>query len=127
MSWVALMALGATIVIAGGGIDISVGSIFGLAALGTAAVLQGLDENASAWLVLPVAGVVALGIGLVCGLINGAIVVGLRMHPFIVTLGDVEHLPRPGADLGADQVPADERPVAAAGTYQPLCGLAARA
>jgi len=26
-------------------------------------------------------------IGAVCGLINGALVVGLRMHPFIVTLG----------------------------------------
>jgi ribose/xylose/arabinose/galactoside ABC-type transport system permease subunit len=87
MSWIALMAVGATIVIAGGGIDISVGSIFGLAALGTAAVLQGFAEDASAWLVIPVAAAVALGIGLLCGLINGAIVVGLRMHPFIVTLG----------------------------------------
>lgn len=87
MSWIALMAVGATIVIAAGGIDISVGSIFGLAALGTAAVLQSFAEHASAWLVLPVAVVVGLGIGLLCGLINGAIVVGLRMHPFIVTLG----------------------------------------
>ncbi len=87
MSWIAIMAVGATVAIAGGGIDISVGSVFGLAALGTAAVLQRFDEQASGWLVVPAAAAVALGIGLLCGLLNGAIVVGLRMHPFIVTLG----------------------------------------
>ena len=87
MSWIAIMAVGATFVIAAGGIDISVGSIFGLAALGTAAVLQRFDEHASGWVVLPTAVTVALGIGLACGLLNGALVVGLRMHPFIVTLG----------------------------------------
>lgn len=87
MSWMAIMALGVTIVVISGGIDISVGSIFGLSALGTAAVLQNMPENASAWHVLPVAVAVPVGIGLVCGLINGALVVGLRMHPFIVTLG----------------------------------------
>ncbi len=87
MSWMAIMAIGVTLVIVAGGIDISVGSIFGLAALGTAAVLQNFPENASRWAVLPVAVIVPLGIGLLCGLVNGALVVGLRMHPFIVTLG----------------------------------------
>jgi len=87
MSWMAIMAIGVTFVIISGGIDISVGSIFGLAALGTAAVLQNFPDTASAWVVLPVAILVPLTIGLICGLINGAIVVGLRMHPFIVTLG----------------------------------------
>ena len=87
MSWMAIMAIGGTIVIVGGGIDISVGSIFGMAALGTAAVLQNFSPDASPWIVLPVAIIVPLVIGLICGLINGALVVGLRMHPFIVTLG----------------------------------------
>jgi ribose/xylose/arabinose/galactoside ABC-type transport system permease subunit len=87
MSWIAIMAIGLTIVIAAGGIDISVGSIFGLAALATAAALQALPEDASAWQVLPLALLVSLGVGSLCGLINGALVVGLRMHPFIVTLG----------------------------------------
>jgi len=87
MSWMAIMALGATLVIISGGIDISVGSIFGLSALGTAAVLQQLPSDASAWESIPVAAVVAMGIGLLCGLINGALIVGLRVHPFIVTLG----------------------------------------
>jgi ribose/xylose/arabinose/galactoside ABC-type transport system permease subunit len=46
-----------------------------------------LPEQASAWVVLPLAIAVPVSIGLLCGLINGALVVGLRMHPFIVTLG----------------------------------------
>jgi ribose transport system permease protein len=29
----------------------------------------------------------ALGVGLACGVLNGALVVGLRVHPFIITLG----------------------------------------
>src|SRR6185437_5921318 len=86
MSWMAIMALGATVVIIAGGIDISVGRIIGLAALGCAAAIQTMPEGASAWKVLPVAIGVPLGIGLLCGFINGAIVIWLRMHPFIVTL-----------------------------------------
>lgn len=87
MSWMAILAIGVTLVIVAGGIDISVGSIFGLAALGTAAVLQHFPEDASAWAVLPVGVAVPLMIGLGCGLINGLLVTGLRVHPFIVTLG----------------------------------------
>src|SRR5262249_27234641 len=75
MAWIAIMAVGATIVIASGGIDISVGSIFGVSALATAAALQNLAEDAGAWSVLPVAIASALGAGLLCGLINGLIVV----------------------------------------------------
>lgn len=86
MSWMAIMAVGVTCVVVAGGIDISVGSIFGLSALSCAAVLQTMGENASAWKVLPVAILVPCGVGLICGLINGGLVVGLRMHPFIVTL-----------------------------------------
>jgi|GEM_PF-31348 len=87
MSWMAIMALGATMVVITGGIDISVGSIFGLSALGTAAVLQQLPADSPGWIAIPVAAVTALGIGTTCGLVNGALVAGLRMHPFIVTLG----------------------------------------
>jgi len=87
MSFIGVMSIGVTFVIIAGGIDISVGSISALAALGAAAVLQQFDEHASAWSVIPTALGVALGIGLICGLVNGALVVGLRMHPFIVTLG----------------------------------------
>ena len=87
MSWMAIMAIGATFVIISGGIDISAGSIFGLAALGTCEALEHLDPHASAWIVLPLGIAVPVAIGLICGTINGLLVVGLRMHPFIVTLG----------------------------------------
>lgn len=87
MSWIAIMAVGATVVIVAGGIDLSVGSVMACAALATAAVLQRMPEDASGWLVIPAALAVAMGIGALCGLVNGALVVALRIHPFIITLG----------------------------------------
>lgn len=89
MSWMAILALGVTIVIVSGGIDISVGAIFGLAALATCAAFEALHiaEDASAWIVIPIGLLVPLAVGALCGLVNGLLVVGLRMHPFIVTLG----------------------------------------
>lgn len=89
MSWIAIMAVGGTMVIISGGIDLSVGSVMALAALGTAGVLQQpwFAEHDTALVVLPAALLVACGIGLACGFVNGLLVVLLRMHPFIVTLG----------------------------------------
>jgi ribose/xylose/arabinose/galactoside ABC-type transport system permease subunit len=87
MSYYAIMAVGLTIVIITGGIDISVGSVMALSALGAAAALQRLPADAPAIQVLPIAILVPLGIGLLCGLINGALIVSLSLHPFIVTLG----------------------------------------
>jgi len=43
--------------------------------------------DAPGWQVIPVALAITMGIGLICGLINGLLIVGLEMHPFIVTLG----------------------------------------
>src|SRR5205085_10762370 len=63
------------------------GSIMALSALGGAAALQTLPANAPALQVLPIAILVPLGIGLVCGVINGALITALSLHPFIVTLG----------------------------------------
>lgn len=87
MSIFAIMAIGLTLVIITGGIDISVGSTFAVAALATAWSLQGMDLHASVWIVLPVAILVPIVVGTLCGLVNGLLIVGLRMHPFIVTLG----------------------------------------
>ncbi len=92
VSWMAIMAVGVTFVIIAGGIDISVGSIFGCAALGTAAVLQNLPPGASGWIVLPCALAVAVAIGAGAGFLNGGLTVGLRLHPFIVTLGTLSIL-----------------------------------
>jgi ribose/xylose/arabinose/galactoside ABC-type transport system permease subunit len=85
----ALMATGLTIVIVGGGIDISVGSIMALSGMMTAAILRDFPGpgHHSTLVVLVVAILASLGIGLLCGLFNGLLVSFLRMHPFIVTLG----------------------------------------
>lgn len=87
MSYYAIMAIGLTLVIITGGIDLSVGSTMALAALAGAAVLQRLPEDAPAYQVLPLAVLVPLAVGTVCGALNGGLIVGLRLHPFIVTLG----------------------------------------
>jgi ribose/xylose/arabinose/galactoside ABC-type transport system permease subunit len=85
-SFFAIMAIGATLVIISGGIDLSVGSIYALSGVSMALFLRAMGPMAgvtSTFLGL----VVCLGVGLACGLLNGALVVGLRVHPFIVTLG----------------------------------------
>jgi len=87
MSYYAIMAIGLTIVIVAGGIDISVGSAMALSGMATAWVLKSAVPDGSIATVLPLATAVALGIGLLCGLFNAVLVAGLRMHPFIVTLG----------------------------------------
>ena len=85
-SFFAIMAIGATMVIISGGIDLSVGSIYALAGVSMALVLRAMGPMGSATTVF-VGLAVCLGVGLLCGLLNGALVVGLRVHPFIITLG----------------------------------------
>jgi ribose/xylose/arabinose/galactoside ABC-type transport system permease subunit len=85
-SFFAIMAVGATIVIISGGIDLSVGSVYALAGVTTAMVLRSLGPlDPSAAIALGLAA--SLGIGFACGAVNGALVVGLGVHPFIITLG----------------------------------------
>jgi ribose transport system permease protein len=73
-------ALGMTLVIIAGGIDLSVGSIIALVAVVIAAFLQaGLSPLLSA--------AAGIGVGVLCGLINGLLITRLRVVPFIVTLG----------------------------------------
>ena len=77
---VCMAALGMTVVIATGGIDLSVGSIIALA---TVAIALGL-RAAYAPLAAALAGV---GAAALCGLVNGVLITQLRVVPFIVTLG----------------------------------------
>jgi ribose transport system permease protein len=84
-SFFAVMAVGATIVIISGGIDLSVGSIYALAGVTTAMVLRGAAGGSGGTVVVGL--LLAVGIGLLCGAVNGALVVGLGVHPFIITLG----------------------------------------
>jgi ribose transport system permease protein len=77
---VAVGALGMTLIIISGGIDLSVGSAIALASVvGALLIGEGWPTFAV------VLAVVATG-GLV-GLVNGTAIAGLRMMPFIITLG----------------------------------------
>jgi ribose transport system permease protein len=77
---VSLAAMGMTVVIISGGIDLSVGSVMALVTVTTALALN------AGWGAI---GAAAAGIltGAVCGFINGALITGLRIVPFIATLG----------------------------------------
>src|ERR1700738_2639491 len=85
-SFFAIIAIGATLVIITGGIDLSVGSIYALSGVSMALVLRATGPMSPVAMVL-IGLTVCVGVGLMCGLINGALVVGLKVHPFIITLG----------------------------------------
>lgn len=80
---VCVAALGMTMVIVSGGIDLSVGSTVALSTVVTALFLRH-DATAGGALVAAMAAVVA---GALCGALNGILVTQLRVVPFIVTLG----------------------------------------
>lgn len=84
-SFFAVMAVGATMVIIYGGIDLSVGSVYALCGVLTAMLLRKYHLDSASAVALAIC--VSLGLGLVCGLLNGLMVVGLNVHPFIITLG----------------------------------------
>jgi ribose transport system permease protein len=74
----ALIATALTLVIIGGGFDLSTGAIFGVAAVSAAWLAVNVD---------PEVGLAAAPlIGLLLGLINGAIITGIRVHSFLATL-----------------------------------------
>lgn len=85
-SFFVIMAVGATMVIISGGIDLSVGSIYALSGVMTAMVLRTVAPEGP-FSVVALALVICVSLGVLCGLLNGLMVVGLRVHPFIVTLG----------------------------------------
>lgn len=77
---IAILALGQTFVVVSGGIDLSVGSVLGLAGIvfGWASVVAGLP--------LPVALVLGIGVGALAGLTNGLLITLGNLPPFIATL-----------------------------------------
>jgi ribose transport system permease protein len=75
------VAIGQTLVIISGGIDLSVGSVIKLAVLVSAILMNGKPEN------IGLAVAVTLAMGAVIGLINGLLITKVRIQPFIVTLG----------------------------------------
>ncbi len=75
-----IVVLGQALVILGGGIDLSVGSMVTLTNVFAVSLMQGQDKN------FFTAVLVCLGLGLVVGLINGFGVLKLKIAPFIMTL-----------------------------------------
>jgi ribose transport system permease protein len=91
-SFFAIMAIGATVVIVAGGIDLSVAGIYVLSGLAGAALLhacgpQESGPNVPGLVVVLTTTIVCLATGALCGLANGIGVIGLKLHPFIITLG----------------------------------------
>jgi ribose/xylose/arabinose/galactoside ABC-type transport system permease subunit len=77
---IAILALGQTFVIVSGGIDLSVGSVLGLAGIvfGWATAVANLP--------LPVALALGIGSGALAGLVNGMLITLGNLPPFIATL-----------------------------------------
>jgi ribose transport system permease protein len=91
-SFVAIMAVGATFVIIAGGIDLSVGATYALVSVLAALVFNlygpdGARGSVSPWLSVPLGLLTCLGASTACGLLNGGMIVALKVHPFIITLG----------------------------------------
>src|SRR5512145_2650296 len=75
-SFFAIMAVGATIVIISGGIDLSVGSIYALSGVAAAMALRAAGP-ADSWTTVAAGLAVSTGVGVACGVANGLMVVGL--------------------------------------------------
>jgi ribose/xylose/arabinose/galactoside ABC-type transport system permease subunit len=86
-SFFAIMAVGMTGVIILAGIDLSVGSIYAFSAIVGAMVLSALPDGVGWYVSLPVGALTCMTVGTLCGLANGSMSVGLKVHPFVITLG----------------------------------------
>jgi len=101
-----IVAAAQMLVIVTRNIDLSVASVIGLSAYGSAHVLQA-HPDLNVYLALALAG----GLGLACGLINGAVVTLGKVPAIVVTLGTlavfrgIDSLWAGGRQISADQVP----------------------
>lgn len=77
---IGIVALPLTMVIASGGMDISFGSTIGLCAIALGVLFQ-------SGLPLPLAIVLTLLLGAICGLINAGLIIYTGVNPLVITLG----------------------------------------
>jgi len=80
MAEIGLLCLGLTVVLVAGGIDVSIGAMYGL--VNMVAVIMYREAR----LPVSVVAVIAIGTGLICGALNGLMIAYLRTRPFITTL-----------------------------------------
>ena len=98
-SIVSIIAVGMTLVIITGQIDLSVGSLFVLTGIASALVMQNFGNS---WILGALA---AICVGAICGFINGIITVKLKVPSFMVTLGML------GVFRGVAMLVTETRPV----------------
>jgi ribose transport system permease protein len=85
---IAVVALGALVVIISGGIDLSVGSVAALVTVVMMRVYRMVyAQSGSIGAASAVAIPAGIGVGGLCGLANGLIITSLRVPPFVTTLG----------------------------------------
>ncbi|NRG43048.1 ABC transporter permease [Rathayibacter sp. VKM Ac-2835] len=77
----ALIALGQTLVILTGGIDLSVGSVIALSSMSGALAAKSFPDQI--WIAL----IVSVLVGLIAGSVNGFVISKINVPPFIATLG----------------------------------------
>lgn len=77
---IGIVALPLTMVIVSGGIDISFGSTIGLCAIALGVLFQ-------AGLPMPLAIIITLALGALCGLINAGLIIYTGINPLVITLG----------------------------------------
>ncbi len=80
-SVVGIAAVGVTLVMITGGVDLSVGAVISFAAPLAATIMAGDDAS------IPIAIAAVLAMGLAVGIANGTIIARLNVPPFILTLG----------------------------------------
>jgi fructose transport system permease protein len=78
---IAALGLGQTLIILTAGIDLSVGAVMILVTMVVGALAG--NHNVAG----PIALVIGLALGLICGALNGVLVTKIKLQPFIVTLG----------------------------------------
>jgi len=113
-SIVAAVAVGMTLIMISGGIDLSVGYVVSLVTVTTVLAYRGafasswLRDTASVWAILA-----GIGTGGLAGLGNGLLITQLRVAPFVVTLGMM------GAARGLAQYLSDGQPVVFPNVVEP--------
>ncbi|WP_306367767.1 ABC transporter permease [Nocardiopsis sp. CC223A] len=102
-----ILAIGQSLVLITRNVDLSVGSVLGLSAFGTAALFAALPG-----LPVPVGMLAGAAIGLLCGLFNGLLVTTVKVPALVVTLGTLyiyrglDHWWAGGRQINAADLPA---------------------
>jgi rhamnose transport system permease protein len=101
-----ILAVGQTVVIVSRNIDLSVGSVLGLVAFATGKLLSSAPETPILLAILA-----GIGLGALCGLVNGVLVAAARVPALVITLGTlyvfrgIDHSWAGGQQINAADMP----------------------